>query len=328
VKRTSVAASSKRGLANAGAKAKTTVARPRKAVGSAPEMDLGLIDEDPNQPRTADNPGFAATSMAELTATIKARGIKTPISIRDNPKAPGRYIINHGHRRYRGAKLACLSTIPYFLDNDYNDADQVIENLQRNQLTPREIADYIGRELAKGLKKGEIAKSIGKSAAFVTQHVTLLDLPGPIAAAFNTGRAKDVTVISELVLCFKTRPEEVAAWLQDETQDITRSSVKRLRHYLEERSELANRDAQTIEVPADDQAGANETQESETSNLARARDRRRSPAVRVRHGKEYAHLLLQRRPSVEGHAWLRYESGGEELEVDLSKVRLVSIVEK
>jgi ParB family chromosome partitioning protein len=304
------------------------MASPGIAVASAPEMNLALIDEDPNQPRTAGNPGFAASSMAELTATIKARGIKTPISIRDNPDAPGRYIINHGHRRYRGAKLAGRSTIPYFLDNDYNDADQVIENLQRNQLTPREIADYIGRELAKGLKKGEIAKSIGKSAAFVTQHVTLLDLPGPIAAAFNTGRAKDVTVISELVLCFKTRPQEVTAWLEDETQDITRSSVKRLRDFLDERSALADRDAPAIDKPTDDEAGANDTQESEIPHSARARDRRKSPAVRVRHGKEYAHLLLQRRPSVDGHAWLKYESGGEELEVDLSKVLLVSIIEK
>jgi ParB family chromosome partitioning protein len=86
--------------------------------------------------------------------------------------------------------------------------------------------------------------------------------------------------------------------------------------------------AASICLHTDDQAEANETQESETPRLARARDRRTSPAIRVRHGKEHAHLLLQRRPSVDGHAWLQYESGGEEREVDLSKVRSVSIVEK
>src|SRR3546814_14860745 len=96
--------------------------------------------------------------------------------------------------RYRGSKWADKTTIPGFIDNNYNEADQVIENLQRNELTAREIADFIGRELAKGKKKGEIAKEIGKSPAFVTQHVTLLDLPEPIAEAFNSGRAKDVTV--------------------------------------------------------------------------------------------------------------------------------------
>jgi ParB family chromosome partitioning protein len=91
------------------------------------------------------------------------RGVKTPISVRDNPDAAGRYLINHGARRVRASKLAHKTSIPAFIDNDYNEADQVIENLQRNELTPREIADFIGRELAKGKKKGDIAKELGKS---------------------------------------------------------------------------------------------------------------------------------------------------------------------
>ncbi|MFN7836027.1 MAG: ParB/RepB/Spo0J family partition protein, partial [Burkholderiaceae bacterium] len=138
-------------------------------------LDIDLIDEDPHQPRTEDNPGFSDESLNELAASIKLRGVKTPISVRDNPDAPGRFIINHGARRFRGSKRAEKTAIPGFIDNDYNEADQVVENLQRNELTAREIADYIGRELAKGIKKGDIAKAISKSPAFVSQHVTLLD---------------------------------------------------------------------------------------------------------------------------------------------------------
>lgn len=175
------------------------------APGGPQELPLDLIDEDPHQPRTADNPGFSPESIAEIGETIKARGVKSPISVRENPDAPGRYLINHGARRYRGSKWAEKTTIPAFIDNDYNEADQVIENLQRNELTAREIADFIGRELAKGKKKSEIAKEIGKSPAFVTQHVTLLDLPEPIAKAFNAGRSKDVTVINELGVLSRNR---------------------------------------------------------------------------------------------------------------------------
>lgn len=65
--------------------------------GSGPiELDLDLIDEDPHQPRTADNPGFSPESIAEIGATIKERGVKSPISVRENQEQPGRYIINHG----------------------------------------------------------------------------------------------------------------------------------------------------------------------------------------------------------------------------------------
>ena len=121
------------------------------------ELPLDLIDEDPNQPRTADNPGFMPESIAEIGETIRIRGVKSPISVRENPNAPGRYLINHGARRYRGSNWAGRATIPAFLDNDYNEADHVIENLQRNELTAREIADYIGRELQCLANDGRLA---------------------------------------------------------------------------------------------------------------------------------------------------------------------------
>ena len=134
-------------------------APPDAGSGGAPDgsplaLPLEHIDEDPLQPRSAENPGFTALSLAELAASIRLRGVKTPISVRHHPEWPGRYIINHGARRYRASRLAQLATIPGFIDDDYSETDQVVENLQRNELTAREIANYIGRELSKGLKRG------------------------------------------------------------------------------------------------------------------------------------------------------------------------------
>jgi ParB family chromosome partitioning protein len=207
------------------------------------ELPVDMIDEDPNQPRTADNPGFSDESIAELAATIKSRGVKSPISVRDNG---GRYTINHGARRYRAVKVAGLSAIPAFVDNDYNEADQVVENLQRNNLTPREIADFIGRELARGKKKVQIAESIGKSPAYVTQHITLLDLPEPVALAFNNGRVTDVTLVNELAALHKKMPEQVAAWLADDSLELTRRTLKELSRgtlkKLEQKEESAPED--------------------------------------------------------------------------------------
>ncbi|PPD50851.1 MAG: chromosome partitioning protein ParB [Methylobacter sp.] len=200
--------------------------------GSPLELNLNLIDEDPDQPRMDGNPGFSNESLKELTDSIKLRGVKTPISVRDNLNIPGRYIINHGARRYRASIRADKETIPGFIDNDYNHADQVVENLQRNDLTPREIANFIGRELAAGRKKTEIAKSISKSPAYITQHVVLLDLPDPIAQVFNNGRVKDVTVINELVKLHKKDAEKVGEWLSDESLEITRGSVEELKEYI------------------------------------------------------------------------------------------------
>ncbi|GGE90486.1 hypothetical protein GCM10008020_39380 [Massilia psychrophila] len=195
-----------------------------------------LIDEDPNQPRTQDNPGFRPESIAELAGSFGPKGPKTPLSLRDNEAVPGRYIINHGHRRYRAGKFKGLSVLPAFIDNEHDDDDQIIENIQREGQAPREIANAIGRKLAGGKKKKAIAERWGKSASWVTQYVTLLDLPEPIAVVFNNGRANDVTVVNELATAYKENPKAVEGWLSVPTQEITRGEVKLLREFLSEKN--------------------------------------------------------------------------------------------
>jgi ParB family transcriptional regulator, chromosome partitioning protein len=294
--------------------------------GEPLEIDMDLIDEDPNQPRKADNPGFSDESIAELGATIKARGLKTPISIRYNPEKPGRYLINHGARRYRGNKWAGNQKIKAFKDNDYNEADQVIENLQRNELTAREIADYIGRELAKGKKKGEIAATLGKSAAFVTQHSALLDLPEPIADVFNSGRCRDVTLINELVTVHKKKPAEVSEWLADETQEITRGSVKLLREFLDDKANKPNGD--------DDNQGGDDGKGTEGAGDQKEKkekqedpDKIKKAIIQVKHDDRPARINLTKRPPAEGFAWIKYDDDGHEVEVNLAEVQLVALVE-
>lgn len=322
------------------------------------ELEMDLIDEDPHQPRREDNPGFSAQSIAELGATIKARGVKSPISVRDNPDAPGRYLINHGARRYRASRWAEKTTIPGFIDNNYIEADQVIENLQRNELTPREIADYIGRELAKGKKKGEIAKDIGKSASFVTQHVNLLDLPEALANVFNNGRVRDVTVINELLTAYKKSPDEVAAWLEDDTQEITRGTVKLLREFLESTEDSGEGQHQGGTDAGDDGAdlrdplgsmdegggsasnagdfsgdddgdrGADEEADQERGERASSDPEKFKKAiVVVECDGRVGRILLDRRPSSAGLAWLKNDDDGHEFEAVLSDVKLVQLVE-
>jgi ParB family chromosome partitioning protein len=280
-------------------------------------IPLKLIDEDPNQPRTADNPGFSSESLRELADTIRLRGVKTPISVRDNPKAKGRYIINHGTRRFRASALAGKTTIPGFLDNDYDNADQVVENLHRNALTPREISDYIGRELARGKKKRDIAKELGKSPAFVSQHVTLLDLPDPIAESFNSGRSRDVTLINDLVTIYTRKPDEVKAWLSDEDQEITRGSVKLLRDFLNEK--------QGSDGFVADDDGLQRQDKKPTSSKSDP-DKLKKAVIKVKHNGRMATLILDRRPPSQDTAWLKYEDG-QIARAKLAHLKMVALVE-
>lgn len=287
------------------------------------QLSLDLIDEDPAQPRAADNPGFAPHSLAELADSIRQRGVKTPISVRPHPNQPRRFMINHGARRFRASKLAGNSTIPAFVDDDYSRADQVVENLHRNDLTAREIAEYIGRELARGLRKADIARQISKSAAFVTQHAALLDLPDALTTAFTSGRVRDVTLINELLKAYKARPADVASWLSDVNQEVTRGTVQILRAFVAQRR-ADGRNAN----------GGLDAEERESYATSRARSSARTavtPAgrivLRVAHAGRIGQLMLRRKPSSEGLGWVRYEDDASACEVPLDELRLLSIAE-
>ena len=192
------------------------------------ELALDLIEEDPNQPRNE----FDPVTLQELADTIRLRGVKTPISVHPNLQKDGYFIINHGARRFRASILAGKESIPAFIDSDYTQSDQLIENLQRDNLTPREIADFIGRQVSKGLKSVEVAKEIGKSEGFVSQHLTLLNLPDPIAKLFNSGEIRDVMIINDLVRAYRQDQSRLTKWLHNPDQEITRSSIKLFREFI------------------------------------------------------------------------------------------------
>ncbi|MBS0300003.1 MAG: ParB/RepB/Spo0J family partition protein [Proteobacteria bacterium] len=195
----------------------------------ATEIDITLISEDIHQPRKE----FNQETLRELTETVKLRGVKSPISVRPNPDKPGTYIINHGARRYRASINAGLTKIPAFIDIDYSEADQIIENLQRDDLTSREIADFIGRQLATGKTKSEIARLIGKTNPYITMHATLLDLPDPLGELYRTGRCTDVTALYDLTRLYKANQEEVITWLALSTQEeISRLDVYQFSQFL------------------------------------------------------------------------------------------------
>jgi len=285
---------------------------------------LDLIDEDPNQPRTESNEGFSKESLEELSKTIKERGVKSPISIRSGDD--GRYTINHGARRYRASKLAGKNEIPSFLDNDYISSDQVVENLQRHDLTPLEMANSIQRELLKGKKKGQVAKEFGKSGAFITQHLALLKLPDSIQKVFNNGRVNDVTVINELVTAYKENPEEVNIWLKDDTQDLTRNSVKLLREFIDDKIIDEN---EKIEYKTDPEKekSIKDTKEEKKESKKAAPDKFKKAIVLVIHNERTARIMLDKRPSTEGFGWLKYEDDGFEFEISFNEIKLHSILE-
>ncbi|MCL4165261.1 UNVERIFIED_CONTAM: hypothetical protein GTU68_042280, partial [Idotea baltica] len=126
------------------------------------------------QPRTNMDP----ESLQELAASIQSQGIIQPILVR--PISADKYEIIAGERRWRAAQIAQLSEVPVLVRDIPDEATlavALIENIQRENLNPIEEAAGLKRLMDEfELTHEEMAKSIGRSRAAVTNLLRLLGL--------------------------------------------------------------------------------------------------------------------------------------------------------
>ena len=190
-------------------------------------LALEDIDEDPEQPRRE----FDAGALQELAETIKLGGVRQPISVRVNPNDPERWMLNFGARRLRASKLAGKTEIPAFVDKAASGYDQVIENEQREGLTPLELALFVQKRLAEGESQAEIARRLGKSKMYVTYGTALINAPDWLMSLYREGRCRGVRELHELRRLHEVHPDCVQA-LQSEPGPVTRERVASLKAAL------------------------------------------------------------------------------------------------
>ena len=137
-------------------------------------IPLDQIHPGEEQPRDV----FDSDKIQELSQSIRAHGVLQPIVVyrdRDN-----RYRIIAGERRWRAARLAGLAEIPALVravDRDRLLELSLIENIQREDLNPIEIASAFHRLVSNhGLSHEQIAERTGKERSTVTNFLRLLRL--------------------------------------------------------------------------------------------------------------------------------------------------------
>ena len=289
--------------------------------GQPLELDITLIDEDPNQPRV----DFDEDGLKDLANSIKERGVKSAISVRSNPNEAGRYIINHGARRYRASVLVGKTTIPANIDDDYSFSDQIVENVQRADLTPQELAKAVEKLEKDGFKKGDIATRLGKSNAWVTQYSRLNKLPSVIAEAFESGKISDVTVANELAKIYENNPDDVQEVLNNE-QEIGRSDVKNLKSFLNsEVTEESNNEAQV------DDKKYTIADQDQPPKLAdeKAIDptKLKNPKLKGTYQGQLVTLNTKKRPSDTNLIWVKFDESGFDEEAEIDKIKLTMLME-
>lgn len=117
--------------------------------------------------------------IEELAKTIKSDQQQSPILVA--PKNDeGKYVILKGERRWRACKHLGLDYIKAIIDPKAYTSNEIIigelvENIQREDLAPFEIANAIQRLLDGGLTRTEIQEKIGKSQSYVSMHISMVN---------------------------------------------------------------------------------------------------------------------------------------------------------
>jgi ParB family transcriptional regulator, chromosome partitioning protein len=141
---------------------------------------IDRVEPNPSQPRMT----FDEDALAELAASVKEHGVLQPVLVRPHPSDPQRYQIVAGERRWRASRAAGLREIPALvekLDDDTALEIALIENLQREDLSPLEEAVMYDRMVTDhGYSVRRLAQKIGKDKGYVENRLRLADAPTEI----------------------------------------------------------------------------------------------------------------------------------------------------
>jgi ParB family chromosome partitioning protein len=152
----------------------TTIIRP-SAVRNIP---VDKVDPNPNQPRLA----MDKVGLEELTASVREHGVLQPILVRPLPAS--RYQLVAGERRWRAAMGAGLDAIPALIEDIDDDTAleiAVIENLQREDLSPLDEALIYDKMISQhGYSIRKLAQKLGKDKGYLENRLRLANAPAEI----------------------------------------------------------------------------------------------------------------------------------------------------
>ncbi|MBM3552252.1 MAG: ParB/RepB/Spo0J family partition protein [Alphaproteobacteria bacterium] len=288
-------------------------------------IPIELIDEDPDQPRRA----FSDEELSQLAESVRRVGILQPITVRPS-ETNDRYIISMGARRFRAARLAGLEAIPAIVE-DRGAPDrysQVIENIQRDDLKPAEIAAFIASRLEAGDKQVEIAQRLGKPRDWVSRYAAIPKMPAFLQAKLETS---PIRAVYELYQAWRLTPSgiEEACARQD---SFTDAQARRI-------SQDARGSAlPPAEAPATEQARSGITTHAEpnlslprasTDGVQSVRQRRENKiavSIQVSLGERAGLLLVDKLARTGTHfAVVRFFETGQTEEIPVSDLRIEEI---
>jgi ParB family chromosome partitioning protein len=166
------------------------------ALLSGAKLEVNETDKARTLPVTRLKPGrfqprkkIDPDRLQELADSISAQGIIQPVVVR--PLGENQYEIIAGERRWRAAQMVGLHDLPVIVREMSDQAAlaiSLIENVQREDLTPLEEAEALKRLLEEfELTHQQIADAVGKSRATISNLLRLNELHSEVKGLLQSG---------------------------------------------------------------------------------------------------------------------------------------------
>jgi ParB/RepB/Spo0J family partition protein len=304
---------------------------------------------------------FSEEEVNDRAASMRHYGQLTPINVR--PKdATGRYLILNGECRWRAAQ-----TIPGFKlkavviprDASHSESDeiilQLIENVQRSDLQPLEIARACAVLREKGLSQKQIALQIGWTTGAgqqpnidkVSRYLSLLDLPEEGQDLVESAIVLDMHTLIYLrkiheldpatftLLCDAARREEGLnrSRAKTEYEKLKKLATQEIQFpsddidtdgHLDEDTEVSNETMRDIDWSRDfdfDDGTENSSVKS-TSKSNETQNRHQNPSVLVRVNGKQGILVIT---AADKKGLLTVEVDGQRMRVKPSDISIVTV---
>lgn len=140
------------------------------------EVPVAKILPNPAQPRLS----YEEDSLTELADSIREHGVLQPILVRP---VGSQYELIAGERRWRASRMAQRESIPAIVvefDDETALEVSIIENLQREDVSPLEEASMFRKMTDLGYSVRQLAQKIGKDKGYVENRMRLADAPPEI----------------------------------------------------------------------------------------------------------------------------------------------------
>ncbi|MDD5527756.1 MAG: ParB/RepB/Spo0J family partition protein [Patescibacteria group bacterium] len=178
------------------------------------------------------------TDFDELVASVKEKGVLTPILVRAKEgKSKPAWEVIAGNRRWAAAKEAGLKEIPAQIvemtDEEAREA-QIVENLQRADLHPIDEAELFVKLVKTADDFKVLGAKLGKSEAYIRNRIMLLNLAAEVQKAYRDGSLNDGHALEISRLTPGDDQHKALKYVQEKQKWGKAVSVKDLKEFIDQ----------------------------------------------------------------------------------------------